>query len=72
MNPSSYFLLTYILALLSISGCHGEFNETDPDTYMSRFIADLWLEGADIVRIIWRDCSKKVSTELNLKELEPH
>lgn len=58
---STSIIFIYILALFSISSCHGEFNETDPDTYLSRLIADLWLEGADVVRIVWRDCSKKVS-----------
>ncbi|XP_026755672.1 uncharacterized protein LOC113515611 [Galleria mellonella] len=49
----SYFILAII------SCCHGN-QKDDPDAYLSRFIADLWLEGADVIRIIWRDCSKKL------------
>ncbi|CAB3237143.1 unnamed protein product [Arctia plantaginis] len=69
MNPSRITLVTYILATLLISGCQSEFNETDADTNMSRFIADLWLEGADIFRIIWRDCSKKL---VDVKDVIDH
>ncbi|XP_059046086.1 uncharacterized protein LOC131841778 [Achroia grisella] len=47
----------FTLALISC--CHG--NQKDhPDAYLSRFVADLWLEGADVIKIIWRDCSKKL------------
>ncbi|XP_075972036.1 DUF1676 domain-containing protein Osi23 isoform X2 [Anticarsia gemmatalis] len=65
------FQLTLVstLVLFSISGCRGEFNETDPDTYFSRLIADLWLEGADVIRIIWRDCSKKL---IDVKDVIDH
>ncbi|XP_039749758.1 uncharacterized protein LOC120626333 [Pararge aegeria] len=44
-------------------------NESDTDTYISRFIADLWLEGTDVVRIIWRDCSKKL---VDVKDVIDH
>lgn len=37
-------------------------NSEDHDAYMSHFVADIWLEGADVVRILWRDCAKKVSS----------
>lgn len=61
------FQLTVIPILtLSIIGCHGDQKPTDPDSYASQFIADLWLEGGDVMRIIWRDCSKKVSLMLSL------
>ncbi|CAH0725320.1 unnamed protein product, partial [Brenthis ino] len=45
-----------VIVLVAASGCA----HNDTDTYLSRFIADLWVEGTDIVRIIWRDCSKKM------------
>lgn len=60
----------YTLALLLVSsGINAAANDTreepiDTETYLSRFIADLWLEGTDVVRIIWRDCSKKVMSHL--------
>lgn len=53
-------LITILVCLNLMSHCYGDQKE-DTDTYMSRLVADLWLEGADVVRIIWRDCSKKVS-----------
>ncbi|KAM3967189.1 DUF1676 domain-containing protein Osi23 [Aphomia sociella] len=49
----SFFTLTLI------SCCYSD-QKDDTDAYLSRFIADLWLEGADVIRIIWRDCSKKL------------
>lgn len=49
---------TLLITALVVATCYAE---TDTDTYWSKFIADLWLEGADVLRIIWRDCSKKVS-----------
>lgn len=53
----------HIVAVISLTvalipDCGAEASETD--AYLSRFAADLWTEGADVVRIIWRDCSKKV------------
>lgn len=58
VTMSSYFIAVISLLSVSlISPCKGE---SDADAYLSRFIADLWLEGADVVKIIWRDCSKKV------------
>lgn len=60
----SFLLVVISIIVLSLTGCHGEQKQTDPDSYMSQFIADLWLEGADVIRIIWRDCSKKVSVFL--------
>lgn len=61
-------LVTLLYCLNLISNCYGDQKE-DTDTYISRFVADLWVEGADVVRIIWRDCSKKVR-EINLAEFE--
>lgn len=57
----SQFTVISILTVSLITGCNGEQKQTDPDSYMSQLIADLWLEGADVLRIIWRDCTKKVS-----------
>ncbi|CAG9559938.1 unnamed protein product [Danaus chrysippus] len=50
---------TTILLLILISECHCD-QISDTESYLSRFIADMWLEGSDIVRIIWRDCSRKL------------
>ncbi|OWR52515.1 putative mitochondrial solute carrier [Danaus plexippus plexippus] len=50
---------TTILLLILISKCHCD-QISDTESYLSRFIADMWLEGSDIVRIIWRDCSRKL------------
>ncbi|CAG9795279.1 unnamed protein product [Diatraea saccharalis] len=58
----SFFILTLI------SGCHGN-QKDDADAYLSRFVADLWLEGADIIKIIWRDCSKKL---VDVKDVIDH
>ncbi|KAL4707912.1 hypothetical protein ACJJTC_013703 [Scirpophaga incertulas] len=58
----SFFTLTLI------SGCHGD-QKDDTDAYLSRFIADLWLEGADVIKIIWRDCSKKL---VDVKDVIDH
>ncbi|XP_049870351.1 uncharacterized protein LOC126369829 [Pectinophora gossypiella] len=61
--------MNFIFLFLSlVSCCHGDQKE-DGDTYMSRFVADLWLEGADVVRIIWRDCSKKL---VDVKDVIDH
>ncbi|XP_045535029.1 uncharacterized protein LOC106717753 [Papilio machaon] len=47
------------LVLVLLGSCYG--NKTDDsETYLSHFIADLWLEGTDVLKIIWRDCSKKL------------
>ncbi|CAK1598801.1 unnamed protein product [Parnassius mnemosyne] len=51
--------LVHLLSLTLIYSCRG-IQAEDSETYLSRFIADLWLEGADILKIIWRDCSKKL------------
>lgn len=53
-------VVVYVFTVTLICGCHGD-QKDDTDAYLSRFIADLWLEGADVIKIIWRDCSKKVS-----------
>ncbi|XP_013165112.1 PREDICTED: uncharacterized protein LOC106115969 [Papilio xuthus] len=51
--------LSLLLVFVLLSSCYG--NKTDDsDTYLSHFIADLWLEGTDVLKIIWRDCSKKL------------
>lgn len=58
VTMGSYFVIVIsLLTATAISSCYGE---SDADAYLSRLIADMWLEGADVVRIIWRDCSKKV------------
>lgn len=62
MRPSICALVSLLTVVLIPHCCgDGDAVNTDTDAYLSRFIADLWLEGADVVRIIWRDCSKKVS-----------
>ncbi|XP_023948800.2 uncharacterized protein LOC112053572 [Bicyclus anynana] len=58
-------LVLYTLALILVSHGINAANDTkvnlnDGDDYISRFVADLWLEGTDVVRFIWRDCSKKL------------
>ncbi|XP_060801789.1 uncharacterized protein LOC106134622 [Amyelois transitella] len=55
-------------SLVLISCCHGD-QKVDTDAYLSRFIADLWLEGADVIKIIWRDCSKKL---VDVKDVIDH
>ncbi|XP_068631441.1 uncharacterized protein Osi23 [Battus philenor] len=48
-----------LLILMSFASCHGkEIEETE--AYLSHFIADLWLEGADVLKVVWKDCSKKL------------
>ncbi|KAI8424419.1 hypothetical protein MSG28_002921 [Choristoneura fumiferana] len=44
-------------------------NLEDHDAYMSHFVADIWLEGADVVRILWRDCAKKL---VDVKDVIDH
>ncbi|CAH0605817.1 unnamed protein product [Chrysodeixis includens] len=65
----SFQLAVIPILTLSIIGCHGDQKPTDPDSYASQFIADLWLEGADVMRIIWRDCSKKL---VDVKDVIDH
>lgn len=62
MRPRSAMrvVVVYVFTVTLICGCHGD-QKDDTDAYLSRFVADLWLEGADVMKIIWRDCSKKVS-----------
>ncbi|XP_053603604.1 uncharacterized protein Osi23 isoform X2 [Plodia interpunctella] len=55
-------------SLVLISCCHGD-QKVDTDAYLSRFVADLWLEGADVIKIIWRDCSKKL---VDVKDVIDH
>ncbi|CAK1546027.1 unnamed protein product [Leptosia nina] len=62
-----------ILAFVTLKSCSSE-PQVDAESYLSRFLADLWLEGADVVRIIWRDCSKQlisVKDEIDHKEYFP-
>ncbi|XP_028178815.1 uncharacterized protein LOC114366220 isoform X1 [Ostrinia furnacalis] len=61
-------VVVYFFATTLISGCHGD-QKDEADAYMSRFVADLWLEGADVVKIIWRDCSKKL---VDVKDVIDH
>ncbi|XP_041971194.1 uncharacterized protein LOC121727417 [Aricia agestis] len=58
--------VSFITIVVLISCCNGE-NTTDQ--YLSTLMADLWLEGADVVRIIWRDCSKKL---VDVKDVIDH
>ncbi|XP_045493773.1 uncharacterized protein LOC123692965 [Colias croceus] len=52
--------ILFLVGILTLKdSLAGEVEDTD--TYLSRFLADLWLEGADVVKIIWRDCSKKLA-----------
>ncbi|XP_022825428.1 uncharacterized protein LOC111355640 [Spodoptera litura] len=62
-------LVISMLATFLIVGCHGEQKQPDPDSYVSQLIADLWLEGAEVIRIIWRDCSKKL---VDVKDVIDH
>ncbi|XP_063533099.1 uncharacterized protein LOC134743537 [Cydia strobilella] len=57
-----------VLAVALMSAVNAEKKE-DPDAHMSHFIADIWLEGADVVRILWRDCSKKL---VDVKDVIDH
>ncbi|XP_072940089.1 uncharacterized protein Osi23 [Epargyreus clarus] len=61
-------LLIYAVFLALMPSCRGDEKE-DLDAYFSKFIADLWLEGADVVKIIWRDCSKKL---VDVKDVIDH
>ncbi|XP_045765569.1 uncharacterized protein LOC123867536 isoform X2 [Maniola jurtina] len=65
------YTLTLILVSSGINAVPNDTKgvENDADTHLSRFIADLWLEGSDIVRIIWRDCSKKL---VDVKDIIDH
>ncbi|XP_046963415.1 uncharacterized protein LOC124532525 [Vanessa cardui] len=61
----------YILAVIFAS-CSCQMN--DSDTYLSKFVADLWIDGMDVLRIISRDCTKKykdVKEIINNKEYYP-
>ncbi|XP_050343454.1 uncharacterized protein LOC126768980 isoform X2 [Nymphalis io] len=53
------FKMKFTLSILAVifASCSCQMN--DSDTYVTRLIADFWIEGTDIVRIIWRDCTKK-------------
>ncbi|CAG4993027.1 unnamed protein product [Parnassius apollo] len=51
--------LAHLLSLTLIYSCRG-IQTDDSETYLSSFIADLWLEGADVLKIVWQDCSKKL------------
>ncbi|XP_037868643.1 uncharacterized protein LOC110385501 isoform X2 [Bombyx mori] len=62
------FVYLPLCMLLLVTSCHGNQNE-DTETYLSKFIADIWLEGGDMVRIIWRDCSKKL---MEVKDVIDH
>ncbi|KAL0832808.1 hypothetical protein ABMA28_000970 [Loxostege sticticalis] len=61
-------VVVYFFAATLICGCHGD-QKDDTDAYLSRFVADLWLEGADVIKIIWRDCSKKL---VDVKDVIDH
>nr|XP_034829874.1 uncharacterized protein LOC117987020 isoform X2 [Maniola hyperantus] len=65
------YTLTLILVSSGITAIPNDTKgiDNDADTHLSRFIADLWLEGSDIVRIIWRDCSKKL---VDVKDVIDH
>lgn len=52
-------ILVSLLTVVAVVRCHGD-EKLDTDTRLSSYFADLWLEGADVIRILWRDCSKKV------------
>ncbi|GBP75968.1 hypothetical protein EVAR_54621_1 [Eumeta japonica] len=51
-------LQTLLLAVVAL--VNSQANGVDNDTYLSSYLADMWLEGADMLRILWRDCSKKI------------
>lgn len=61
LNMKLHFGLFLVLVLLN--SCYGNKTE-DSEAYLSHFIADLWLEGTTVLKIIWRDCSKKVCEKL--------
>ncbi|KAJ2952129.1 hypothetical protein O0L34_g4407 [Tuta absoluta] len=67
-SRQSMGLLLLLFIAISIRHCHSETKE-DAETYFSRFAADMWLEGADVIRIIWRDCSKKL---VDVKDVIDH
>ncbi|CAH2105760.1 unnamed protein product [Euphydryas editha] len=58
---------TFFILAITFASCYGQTN--DSDTLVSRFIADLWLEGTDVVKIVWRDCTKKL---VNAKDVIDH
>ncbi|VVD01861.1 unnamed protein product [Leptidea sinapis] len=61
------------MLVISSAVTHGE-EMKDTDTYISTFLADLWLESADIIKILWRDCSKKLLDDKDIidrKEFYP-
>ncbi|KAI5644481.1 hypothetical protein NE865_03588 [Phthorimaea operculella] len=64
-------LVLLLFIAISIRHCHGKTKgeNEDSETYFSRFAADLWLEGADVIKIIWRDCSKKL---VDVKDVIDH
>ncbi|XP_045532947.1 uncharacterized protein LOC123720396 [Pieris brassicae] len=57
---------TIIVTLVALKSCFAVSQIEETENYLSRFLADLWLEGGDMVKIIWRDCSKKV---IDVKDL---
>ncbi|XP_038220250.1 uncharacterized protein LOC119838388 [Zerene cesonia] len=66
-------LIPFLVGLLTLRDSSAEHVE-DNDAYLTHFLADLWLEGADVVKIIWRDCSKKladVKDSIESKDLYP-
>ncbi|XP_050664596.1 uncharacterized protein LOC126965198 [Leptidea sinapis] len=59
--------ITFYMLVISSAVTHGE-EMKDTDTYISTFLADLWLESADIVKILWRDCSKKLLDDKDITD----
>ncbi|CAG9133135.1 unnamed protein product [Plutella xylostella] len=61
--------IAFLAALLI--GCHGDQTNVklDGDAHLSSFLANLWLDGADVIRILWRDCSKKL---IDVKDVIDH
>nr|XP_026496934.1 uncharacterized protein LOC113401294 [Vanessa tameamea] len=60
---------TLYILLVIFASCSCQMNGSD--TYLSTFVADLWIDGMDVVRIISRDCTKKykgVKEIINNKE----
>lgn len=55
-----------VLAIFTIGCCCGDVSK-DAETKMSNFLADMWLESSDVLRILWRDCSKKVCITLRIQ-----
>ncbi|XP_022119890.2 uncharacterized protein LOC110996496 [Pieris rapae] len=51
---------TIIVTIVALKSCFAVSKVEETEHYVSRFLADLWLEGGDMVKIFWRDCSKKV------------